>query len=338
MVIRNQFSATVRSIHARLLFPALLFFISAGSRPPGADLPEAVITNGLVSAKLYLPDKENGYYRGARFDWAGVISSLEYKNHSYFGKWFEKYDPFLHDAIMGPVDEFRTPLGFDEAGPGEEFVKVGVGLLRKPDGKPYSFVRKYEMTGAGEWQTDVDDSQVTFSQKLKSSMGYAYLYEKVVKLIQGEPRLVIAHRLTNTGSLPITTNTYNHNFFMIDREPTGPGIFTTFGFDIAAEGSGFGDIAHAKDRSLTFTRQLQKGEHVFSDNLKAVKDAPAPYSFTVENRKTGAGVRVTGSKPVDTMIYWACPTTACPEPYIDISLKPGEATEWSISYEFYAKP
>ncbi len=338
MAIRNQLLANIRLVHARLLFPAFLFVISAGSRPPGADLPEAVITNGLVSAKLYLPDRENGYYRGARFDWAGVISSLEYKNHSYFGKWFEKYDPFLHDAIMGPVDEFRIPLGFDEAGPGEEFVKVGVGLLRRPDGKPYSFSRKYEVTDSGEWEVGVTGNRVTFSQKLKSGNGYAYLYEKVVKLAEGEPRLVIEHRLTNTGSRPITTNTYNHNFFMIDREPTGPGLSTTFGFDIAAEGNGFGDIAYAKDRSLTFTRQLQKGEHVFCEDLKAVKDTPAPYSFTVENRKTGAGVQVTGSRPVDTMIYWACPTTACPEPYINISLKSGEVTEWSISYEFYAKP
>lgn len=320
-----------------LLLPALLVFICAGSRLPGQDFPEAVITNGQISAKLYLPDREKGYYRGVRFDWAGVISSLEYQNHSYFGKWFEKYDPFLHDAIMGPVDEFREPLGFGEAGAGEEFVKIGVGVLRKPDANPYSFTRKYELTDSGDWQVNVSGDQVTFTHQLKSGKGYGYLYEKTVKLVPGKPGLVIEHRLTNTGSLPIVTNTYNHNFFMIDREPTGPGIFTTFGFDVAAKGRGFGDIARAEGRTLTFARQLQKGENVFCEDLKAAKGVPAPYSFTVENRKTGGGVRVTGSKPVDTMIYWACPTTACPEPYINISLEPGEAAEWSISYEFYVK-
>src|SRR5919206_893566 len=66
------------------------------------DAPQADIGNGEIRAKLYLPDAEHGYYRATRFDWSGVIASLEYKGHNYFGKWFEKYDPKIHDAILGP--------------------------------------------------------------------------------------------------------------------------------------------------------------------------------------------------------------------------------------------
>jgi len=68
--------------------------------------PETEITNGLIKAHLCLPDPTNGYYRGSRFDWSGVIASLEYKGHSYFGQWFNKYSPTIHDAIMGPVEAF----------------------------------------------------------------------------------------------------------------------------------------------------------------------------------------------------------------------------------------
>src|ERR1043165_8110742 len=89
-----------------------------------AEFPQADISNGVVKAKLYLPDAQKGYYQGTRFDWSGVIPSLEYKGHNYFGQWFEKYDPKIHDAIMGPVEEFlsppnRTGLGYDEAKTGE---------------------------------------------------------------------------------------------------------------------------------------------------------------------------------------------------------------------------
>src|SRR5262245_41916524 len=73
-----------------------------------AEPPQAEITNGIVRARLYLPDPQDGYYRGTRFDWSGQISRLEYKGHNYFGKWFDRYDPKLHDAIMGPVEEFLT--------------------------------------------------------------------------------------------------------------------------------------------------------------------------------------------------------------------------------------
>src|SRR3954468_2801637 len=104
---------------------AFLSFSLAIELSIAAEAPEAEISNGALRAKLYLPDAENGYYRATRFDWSGVISSLEYKGHNYFGKWFEKYDPKIHDAIMGPVEEFRTNgsgLGYEEAKAGETFI------------------------------------------------------------------------------------------------------------------------------------------------------------------------------------------------------------------------
>ena len=106
--------------------------------------PQAKISNGIVSATLYLPDIENGYHRGTRFDWSGQISALEYKGHSYFGLWYDKYDPYLHDAIMGPVEAF-DPIGYDEAPVGGTFVKIGIGALEKPEEKNYHFTTTYKL-------------------------------------------------------------------------------------------------------------------------------------------------------------------------------------------------
>src|SRR5579884_1094150 len=88
-----------------------------------------------------------------RFDWSGVIARLEYKHHNYFGVWFPKYEPTLHDAITGPVDEFRSQdggLGYAEAQPGDFFVKIGVGVLRKLDNEPYQFARNYPIIDHGK--------------------------------------------------------------------------------------------------------------------------------------------------------------------------------------------
>src|SRR5450759_1808353 len=76
---------------------------------PLVKFPEAEINNGIIHAKLYLPDSRNGYYQGTRFDWSGNMPTLKYNGHEYFGQWFTKYSPEIHDAIMGPVEEF-TPL------------------------------------------------------------------------------------------------------------------------------------------------------------------------------------------------------------------------------------
>src|ERR1035438_1863877 len=66
----------------------------AGKAGPGSqvaeelrDFPQALISNGTVHATLYLPDTEKGYYRATRFDWSGIIPSLRYQGHSYFGQW-----------------------------------------------------------------------------------------------------------------------------------------------------------------------------------------------------------------------------------------------------------
>ena len=78
-----------------------------------ANPPQAEISNGIITAKLYLPDHENGYYRATRFDWSGVISSLAYKGHQYFGQWFDKYDPMINDVIMYTVEDFKLK-GYEE--------------------------------------------------------------------------------------------------------------------------------------------------------------------------------------------------------------------------------
>jgi hypothetical protein len=89
-----------------------------------ATFPEAEISNNLIRARLLLPDPERGYYRATRFDWSGLISSLECDGHNYFGPWFERHDPKTHDAIVGPVEEFQC----DEGGPGSAIQTVGHAL------------------------------------------------------------------------------------------------------------------------------------------------------------------------------------------------------------------
>src|ERR1700722_11329688 len=61
--------------------------------------PEAEITNGLIRAKMYLPSRDVGFYRGTRFDWSGALYSLEANGHNYYGAWFDQTDPNVHDFI-----------------------------------------------------------------------------------------------------------------------------------------------------------------------------------------------------------------------------------------------
>ncbi len=124
----------------------LLALAASAALLAATEFPEAEISNGTVTARLYLPDAQNGYYRGTRFDWSGQIASLRVGGREYFGQWFDKYDPKIHDAIMGPVEEFLTDdtsPGYQEAPVGGNFVRIGVGVLRKSEDRAYERFRTY---------------------------------------------------------------------------------------------------------------------------------------------------------------------------------------------------
>src|SRR5262249_48787207 len=147
--------------------------------------------------------------------------------------WFEHYDPTLHDAIMGPVEEFRGEegaLGYREAPPGGYFIKIGVGLLRKPDEPKYSFFQTYPVANAGKRVVTPESDRVFFQHELSNGEGYAYVYKKTVRLARKKPELIIEHALKNVGHRVIDTTVYNHDFYMIDSQPIGPDYRVEFAF------------------------------------------------------------------------------------------------------------
>lgn len=318
------------------LLGGLILSFSSPVKPPHKE-----ITNGLIKAQLFMPELNTGYYQATRFDWSGVISSLNYKNHSYFGQWSEKeYDPLLHDAIMGPVQEFG-PLGYDDVKAGEHFIKIGVGALRKIEEKGYRYTYTYEIADPGKWTVETKKDCVKFIHELTDETGYSYVYTKTVRLIKGKPVMVLEHSLKNTGRKSIQTSVYNHNFFVIDNEPTGPNIKMSFPYEIKANNSGqpslkgFGTIADVQGNSIMYKRTLNKGEQVYSNGLLGYRNIPEDYDIRLENVKTGAGVKITSDQAIEKLVYWANPNTSCAEPYIKIVALPEKEVKWKYNYEFY---
>lgn len=300
---------------------------------PLMKIPQTEISNGLIQAKIYLPDTREGYYRGTRFDWSGNMPSLKYAGHEYFGQWYTEYSPEIHDVIMGPVEEFTSP-DFQDVKPGENFMKIGVGSLVKPDDKPYSFASVYKVTDHGKWDVKAKSDQVVFSHELKSG-SYAYKYEKCVQLVTNKPELVLVHKLKNTGNKTIETSVYDHNFFVMDNQPVGPGYSITVPWKINGTGQGIGELAEIRGNQILFLRVVKNGENVFCSPLEGFGKLAVDYDFRIENKIAGTGVHITCDQPVEKLNFWCCYTTLCPEPYIKVKVEPGKEFTWKIHYEFY---
>jgi hypothetical protein len=311
-----------------------LIVLAMLSQAPSPSFPQAEISNSRIRATIHLPSAERGYYRGTRFDWSGAISSLTWNGHEYFGVWFEKHDPKIHDAITGPVEEFLTGdagLGYAEAAVGGTFVRIGVGVLRKPNEPAFRRFETYEIVDSGKWTVNRGSDTIEFVHELSEPSGYAYVYRKRLRLVRDS--LVIEHRLRNTGKKPIATTVYNHNFFTIDRRTTGPDLAVRFGF-VPRAMRPLNDLAEVRGNEVAFLKEFQPKQTLFTE-IEGFGATAKDYDFRLENRATGAGVHITGDRPLVKVYFWTAEKTSCPEPYIDVSAEPGKESSWTTTYDFY---
>jgi hypothetical protein len=326
--------------------------LSLVSQSLTAEPPQAEISNGQIQARLFLPDARDGYYRGTRFDWSGVVASLRFKGHDYYGPWFDRMDPKVNDftyegervvagpcsAITGPAEEFQSngsALGWDEAKPGGTFIKIGVGVLRK-DSTNYSFARLYEMVDPGKWTLRTEADSITFTHELSDvASGYAYVYRKSVRVTAGKPELVLDHSLKNTGRHVIQTATYNHNFLVLDRQPPGPDFTITFPFPLRSSRPPIAELAQVRGSELAFARPLRDRDVVYAV-LEGFGTSANDHQVRIHNGKTGAGLKITGDRPLSRLAFWAMRNVLSVEPFIAMTIEPGGEFAWRTAIEYDA--
>ena len=314
----------------------------AATLPVPLDAPSVTIRNEKIAAKIYLIDPEKGFYRGQRFDQAGVVGKLTLGSTGFYGPWFDRIStedtgyPYTSEgvvvdqasAISGPVEEF-APVGFDEAQPGETFLKIGVGRLRKPDHRDYDHARHYELVDAGKRSTVMTASSVSFAQ----DVAQGFHYEKTLRLVPGKAQMRIEHVLTNTSARPLDTNVYDHNFLNL-----GPGngdVAVTFPFAITPDIAPNPELARIEGNRFVFVRPL-KGDERVAFLMSGFGDKAKDYDILVENRKTGASVRVQGDDRLVRLYTWSIRTTTAFEPFVGIQLNPGETKRWAYTYTYQA--
>lgn len=316
------------------------------------DFPHVQISNGLITAQVY-PPGEKQLYRGTRFDHAGVVFHVTYKGQDYSTYWFDRFvtdpsddgkypDGVQHSccAVSGPVEEFAA-VGFEEAGPCREaaqetkcgrFLKPGIGIFQRDNDNPLKFPtlpalnegkRTFKATSNGaRFTQDIDDPP--------SGLGYSYV--KVVSLVPGKPQMTISHVLKNTGKKDIVTTVYCHNFLSLS--PGSEHLVITAPFTWSAEKPLQPELVKLDGKTIRYISPIPKGVTTIS-LMNGFGDKVSDYDFTVTNTKTGFGQRIRADQPIAKINMWSISTTYSLEPYIAISLKPGETKRWTYTYDFF---
>ncbi len=286
---------------------------------------------------------------GTRFDWSGVIGDLEFAGHHLYRPWFSSVDPEARDvvfkestivaginsAMTGPVEEFQTPIGYESAKAGEIFLKVGVGLLRKIDDKPYSFTTHFEVVDGGKWSVHKTPQSITFEQVLgDKNSDYGYVYSKTIRLTGDKSELVIEHRLKNTGKLPIKSKLYDHNFLTMDGIQVGSTYSISVPYKIEPKRLPDAKFAKIDGSTAEYVADLQ-GQDRVQFGLEGFSADPKDYDFRILNNAAKLQVRMVGDRPLVGASLWSIRAVmAGCKPFIDIQADSGKDVVWNYTYTY----
>jgi hypothetical protein len=298
-------------------------------------------------------------YRGTRFDWTGFTVQVTLDGEHTFCV-PESLQPGQGTGGIGLCNEFgiERPIGYDDAQPGEPFPKLGIGLLTRPDKRPYSFFRPHEIAHPFPIDVQAADSKVTFVVEPVDCRGYAASLVKTVS-VQGSA-LHVAYRLENVGSRPIVTHEYCHNFCGIDDQLLGPDYRLRMPYEIAFE-----DVSaqmtgrlprplrllpRAIQRALVRMMLGQMGSILVTEGkeLWCHSTPRRPFyrrlvgfaktesaQWELIHTPSGAGMRERDDFAPSQVALWGTTHVISAEVFLDVDLQPGETLDWARTYEFF---
>ena len=301
------------------------------------------ISNGILSARVFPPGKGE-LNQGARFDHAGVVFHITYKGQDFNSYWFDrfvtdpmdngKYPPATEHSccnMSGPVEEFSA-VGFDDAGVGGRYLKPGIGIYQRVNDK-YSQYSAQTILNEGKRTFRSTKTGARFTQDVSDlESGYGYRYAKSVQLVRGKAQMTISHVLTNTGKKDIVTEVFCHNFLTID--PGSANLVITAPFQWSAVEPFQPELVKLDGNTIRYLAPIPKGVTTQS-LLTGFGDKASDYDFTITNTKTGFGQRIRADAPPSKINMWSIPATYSLEPYVAISLKPGQTKRWTYTYDFF---
>lgn len=271
-------------------------------------------------------------YVSPRFDWTGKIVDIKFKNIQLAG--IEDCDTQNENQIgKGLYNEFGiyTALGFEEAKIGDWFHKIGVGLLKKSH-PTYAFDHDYEIKPA-KFQMKTANKSVLITCTAPASKGYSYELQKEI-FIEGSG-FSISYRLKNTGSKPIETDEYVHNFLTINNELIGENYCLNFPFELKptkfTETVNPDMAVDIKNNKVTFNRS--PNNQFFFSNLSGGQRVDATWELT--NLKAKIGIREKSSFQTKKVNLWGWKHVISPELFFDIKVQPGQSLAWTRNYELF---
>jgi len=72
--------------------------------------------------------------------------------------------------------------------------------------------------------------------------------------------------------------------------------------------------------------------------LEGFSDSVKDHEIRIENSKLGAGMRISTDRPLSSESLWSIRTVIAMEPFVAVSIEPGNEFTWKSTYSYYTLP
>lgn len=288
----------------------------------------------LTGEELTVTIKAPETCTGTRFDRTGWITQVRLESAGIDFCVPESLVAGQGTGGEGLSGEFgiERAIGYEEARPGETFVKLGIGALTRIDDEHYNFARTYPVE-AYEVRTETEAARMTFVSEAPEHNGYGAALVKTIE-IDGRS-LHIRYKLTNTGTKDFSTSEYVHNFMGIGGHPVGPDYVLNLPYEPKLIRLGDGGVEDKLELSAGQMAWNAEAGGEYYALFGGFAAGEAPY-WELLHRPSGAGVRERGDFDASKFAVWGSGHVVAPEVFIELNLAPGETREWTRTYDFFA--
>ncbi len=253
-------------------------------------------------------DSPSEGYNYSRFDHSGKIISVKYKG--------------LEIAAIERFDD--VPLNQIGRGFYNE-----LGMLKKDDGA-YDFLKSYSIIPL-DFQIRENAQSLYLESSTPELNGYAYVLRKRISLTQ--MGFTIEYELLNSGSEPLITNEYVHNFVSANGHLIDDQYQLQFPFSLNSDE--FDEVINPDNllninmNSISFRGNPETP--FFISNLSGGKLVNA--SWELIHKKLNIRISESGSFKTNKVNLWGWKHVISPELFHKINLKPGQTERWSRNFK-----
>jgi len=287
---------------------------------------DAAHTIALLTDRLAVAYSLPGsFYKGARFDWTGFVTQVTLDGVRTFCA--AEYEDGRASGGIGLCNEFGllTAVGYEEAAQGEQFPKLGVGLLTRKDDGPYRFGENYEIDPFPVKVMRTERAVEVMTEPLPCN-GFEVRLTKHIAVSGTE--IVLTYKLENTGTKRIVTEEYAHNFMRIGDTPVGP--------DYELRTPVRGGLSVAAGELIEAGAGIVRWPAAVEGTFYAAADEKSEGAYWRLSRSTG-GASVSErleQAEMTRFALWGQRHVVSPEIFVKVDVMPGETRSWLRRYSF----